>query len=34
MIKYKTDAPKIVKRPIFENLYKLKIQSDPLEWKN
>jgi hypothetical protein len=34
MIKYKTDAPKMVQRPIFQNLYKLKVQSDPDEWKN
>ena len=34
MIKYKTDAPKMVQRPIFQNLYKLKVQSEPEEWKS
>ena len=33
-IKSRKDEQKIVKRPIFTNLYNLKYKTDPEKWKN
>jgi len=34
MVKHKYEQQKIVKRPIFTNLYNLKYRTDPEKWKN